>query len=70
MPQITKTQLAAAFKAWNKDYRKNPDDYVSEHTFQTDPIGTVSSTQADILLGYVREVKTKGPPAPTPPPGA
>ena len=59
MPQITKDQLAAAFKLWNKDYRKDPDSYASDEEFRTEPIKRVSEEQADKLLGYVREVKTK-----------
>lgn len=59
MPQITKDQLAAAFKLWNKDYRKRTDKYMTDEKLRTEPIKSVSEEQADQLLGYVREVKTK-----------
>jgi len=56
MPNITKKELTAAFELWNADYRDDPDSYVDDETFRTDP-ETVSENQTETLLAYVKEFR-------------
>jgi hypothetical protein len=57
--KISKKQLFKAFLLWKEDERNKPQDFATQEDCEAENPETLARVSAEVLLGYVEQVKEK-----------